>query len=919
MNPLQRLNQAGQSVWYDNVRRGLIANGELKRMIDAGEITGVTSNPTIFEKAIGGSSDYDSALMPLVEAHRSATEIYEALAIEDIRSVADLLRPVYDRTEARDGYVSIEVSPKLAHDAAATFADAKRLFAAIGRPNVMIKIPGTGEGIVAFENTIAEGINVNVTLLFSVENYEQVARAYTRGLQRRLDMGLPIDRVASVASFFISRVDSAVDGALEQRMRMGEHSVRGLTGMAAIANAKRVYQHFKEIFSEPWFAPLAAKGAQVQRPLWASTGTKNPMYSDVVYVDRLIGPNTVNTMPPQTVDAARDHATVEQTLERDVEDAYAALARLDEAGIDLAAITRKLQDDGLVAFEASFDSLIAAVERKREALLMGSIEHFSANVTPPTPAPGLVERIWSKDGSAWSDDPAAQAHIPTALGWLHTAEQTSEQIDMIESIAAEAREAGVRDVFLLGMGGSSLCPEVLRQTFGSDPHGSAPGSPRLTVLDTTHPDQIAEAERNIDLAKTWFVVSSKSGGTLETACLFDYFYARCQELDGDKAGRHFVVLTDPGTNAEKNAMARKVRRIVATPADVGGRYSALTPFGIVPAALLGIDVRELLDRAHTMMHACAACVPADENPGLWLGLQMGSLGIQGRDKVTIVVPPALSSMGLWVEQLIAESTGKEGKGLTPIADEPIGPPSAYGDDRVFVYTTVKSHPAPELDAKMDALEAAGQPVIRIGMADLLDIGGEFFRWEFATAVAGTVLRINAFDQPNVQESKDNTVAVLADWDKTGALPVVPSASPSDVAALIDGARPGDYVAIMAYVPIDAASDARLSAIRTAIRDRLKVAATVGYGPRFLHSTGQLHKGGPNTGVFVQIVDSPRGDLAIAGHKYSFATLIRAQGLGDYQSLETHGRRVVRIDLGADVAGGLDRLAAAVGAGMPTRG
>jgi hypothetical protein len=478
----------------------------------------------------------------------------------------------------------------------------------------------------------------------------------------------------------------------------------------------------------------------------------------------------------------------------------------------------------------------------------------------------------------------------------------------------EVREAGFSDVFLLGMGGSSLCPEVLRRTFDS-----APGFPALTVLDTTHPDAIIQARRDVDLAGTLFLVSSKSGGTIETMSLYRYFFAAVAAARGERAGENFIALTDPGTSLERLARERDFRRVVPTPADVGGRYSALTPFGLVPAALMGLDIVDLLDRARAMMQLCASGRSDDQNPGLALGLRLGELALQGRDKVTLVMSPAISSLGLWVEQLLAESTGKEGKGLVPVAEEPLGPPTAYGDDRVFVYSRVGSAPDEELDGAIDDLEAAGQPVIRLNLREPYDLGAEFFRWEFATAVAGAVLRINAFDQPNVQESKDNTSAVLADYERQGVLIGAEVASDEALGALLRQVSSGDYVALMAYLPQSVETDAALREVRTTIRAGRRVATTVGYGPRFLHSTGQLHKGGPASGVFVQIVAEPRQDLEIPGQRYSFGTLIRAQALGDLRSLAAHGRRAVRVDLGDEVAGGLARLRRVVEEGLASTG
>lgn len=521
----------------------------------------------------------------------------------------------------------------------------------------------------------------------------------------------------------------------------------------------------------------------------------------------------------------------------------------------------------------------------------------------------LAERIWRKEGAAWTDDPGAQRMIPTALGWLDLPARLEAEVGELETLAAEVRQAGFTHVFLLGMGGSSLCPEVLRQTFGS-----AAGSPRLTVLDTTHPEAIQRAEEGVDLARTLFLVSSKSGGTIETLSLFRYFYGRLQALTGEQAGAHFIALTDPGTSLERLARERGFRRIVPTPPDVGGRYSALTPFGLLPGALIGLDIRTLGRRAQAMARACQAPREAD-NPGLQLGLLLGRQALAGRDKVTLLVPPAIASFGLWVEQLLAESTGKDGKGLVPVADEPPGPPPVYGDDRVFVYQPVESAPDPELERAVAALEGAGQPVVRLPLRDPLDLGAEFFRWEFATATAGTVLRINAFDQPNVQESKDRTEAVLAAYQRDGALPSAAAAAPEQLVPFLRQARPGDYLALMAYLPPSAETDAALRAIRTHVRDQLRIATTVGYGPRFLHSTGQLHKGGPASGLFVQLVARPRCDLEIPGQPYTFGTLLQAQALGDLQALTARGRRVLRLDLGDDVAGGLAALERLVAAGL----
>ncbi|NOZ27007.1 MAG: bifunctional transaldolase/phosoglucose isomerase [Chloroflexi bacterium] len=931
-NPLRRLRELGQSVWYDNIQRGLITSGELKRLIEEDGILGVTSNPTIFQRAIADSADYDEALKELALAGRSTLEIYEALAIEDIRMAADLLRPVYQQTDGRDGYVSLEVSPDLAHDTERTVTEARRLFAAIDRPNVMIKVPATPAGIPAIEQLIADGININVTLIFSLDAYEQAANAYIAGLERRAEAGLPLDAVASVASVFVSRVDTAVDGWLNERLQKTSDpderaQIEALLGKAAIANAKIIYRHFQKLFGADRFQALRERGARVQRPLWASTSTKNPQYRDVMYVEELIGPDTVNTMPPATIQAFKDHGVVRLTVTEGVDEAEEILAALGRLGVDLDAVMQRLLDDGVRAFADSYHALLECVEARRQAFLVqrDCSWHAALGALEPTvqarlegmARTGVVARIWAKDASLWKDDPKHQEVIRNRLGWLDIAERMQGHVDELRALAQEVWSEGFRHVVLLGMGGSSLCVEVFRQVYGPQPE-----APRLWVLDTTHPDVIRKLEEQIDLAHTLFIVASKSGTTTEARSFEAHFFERVKEVRGEEAGRQFIAITDPGTPLMVAARDLGFRRVILNPPDIGGRYSGLSYFGQAPAALAGIDIARVLDQAGAMTRACKPCVPVRENPGAWLGAIMGEAALSGRDKLTILVPPQLASFGLWAEQLLAESTGKEGKGIVPIAGEEVGPPEVYGDDRLFVYLSLAG--TSDLDARVAALEAAGHPVVRLRMPDISWIGAEFYRWEMATAVAGAILGINPFDEPNVAESKKNTRDALDRYIAEGRLPEEEPALAADGVALygegIQGdsweealrahlrqAQPGEYVAFMAYLDSTGPYEEVLQAIRLRVRDALRVATTLGYGPRFLHSTGQLHKGGPNSGVFVQITDDPAEDFRIPGQPYTFGTLIAAQALGDLQSLQAHGRRVIRLHLGRDTAGGLERI------------
>ncbi len=946
-NRLVEVMRLGQSIWYDNIRRAMLDTGDLQKKIEEDDLRGVTSNPTIFEKAITGSTDYDEQMRALVQQGAGVNDIYEALVLDDIGRGADILRPVYDKTDGLDGYISLEVNPRLAYDTRGTIEEADRLFNRLGRRNVMIKIPAAQEGLPAIEESIYRGININVTMIFSLENYEQVAEAFIRGLERRDAEGKPVDHIASVASFFVSRVDTAIDSDLEYRARHAQSederaALEALTGKAAIANTKLAYQKFKEIFYGERFSKLKAKGAQVQRCLWASTGTKNPKYPDTYYVDTLIGPETVNTVPPQTYTAFRDHGTAAQTLEADLDESRDALGKLADLGISLEEVTEKLQRDGLTAFVGSFDTLVESIEAKRDALISGIHGRLTASLGKYGDAVSaaikeaekgdVLRHIWRKDAALWKDDEAHQKIIKNSLGWLTVPDVMIGVEDDLIAFADRIRGARhFKHVMLCGMGGSSLCPEVFRQTFGPQEN-----YPELLVLDSTDPDVLADFQGRIDLAQTLFIIASKSGTTTEPLAFYKYWYDQVGRVK-ENPGENFVAITDPGTLMEQMATRDHFKRVFLNPADIGGRYSALSYFGVVPAALMGLDIEKLLDRAERVMHACSQVVPAGDNPGARLGAILGECAKSGRDKLTIVADPKVSALGLWIEQLIAESTGKEGKGIVPIAGEPLAAPSAYGDDRLFVSIAVGKLDG-DTEVKLKALEAAGHPVVYRTLTDLYDLGEEFFLWEIATAFAGWRLGINPFDQPNVQESKDATRELLDKFEKEGKLqeqtPVVsdgtltvyaddsrhehlPPASVADaLRAHLSQVKAGDYIALLCYVEETPDIEAALQTSRTSLRDATRCATTTGYGPRFLHSTGQLHKGGPDTGVFLQLTAPDKTDLPIPGHTYTFSVLKQAQARGDFRSLATRNRRAVRVDLGSDTLAGLRRLQELVGEVVP---
>lgn len=934
-NPLRDLHRFGVSVWYDFVSRGLISSGELQRLIDEDGVRGVTSNPTIFEKAIGGSSDYDEAIRRHARPGQAPLDLFVALAAEDISAACDAFRPLYEESKGGDGFVSLEVPPNLAHDAVGTVAEAKRLWALLSRPNLMIKVPGTVEGLRAFEDLTAEGISVNVTLLFSVERYAGVVEAYLKGLERRAAAGKDLSKIASVASFFVSRVDSAIDAVLEKRP---EPEAKALLGKAAIANAKIAYQHGKKAFASTRFTALAAKGARAQRLLWASTGTKNPNYSDTLYVSELIGPDVVNTMPPATVDAYRDHGASRPSLEEHVDEARAQWDALPRYGVDLKAVLVKLEDDGVKSFAKSFETLMGELAAKR-ALLEAENAAVDAGLAE-LESKRFAERLWAKDASVWKSDPNHQKLIKHALGWLTAPDASAAGLGPVRSFADEIQAEGFKHVVVLGMGGSSLCVETLRRVLPL-----AAGRPRLHVLDSTHPDNVLALERELDLERSLFIVASKSGSTMEPNCYMDYFWDLVARRPGAKPGRQFVAITDPGTSLEKLSRERSFRKTFLNPNDVGGRFSALTLFGLVPAALGGADAAGLLDRARAAAKACSPQTPTRDNPGLRLGAALGRHAKEGRDKLTLVLDPRLEALGLWIEQLIAESTGKEGRGILPVVGEPLGAPADYGRDRLFVRVSLKGHADVVVDKKLAALEQAGQPVVRLELSDALDLGAQFFLWEVATAAAGYFLGLDPFDQPDVQAAKDRTKELLSGLSG-GALPAEKAAlRAGGLAAFADDAliaglktgpgqdrplrevldahlarvAPGDYVCVLAYLAETDDARRTLEDVRRFVRARTTAPVTVSWGPRYLHSTGQLYKGGSKKGVFLFLGDSEKTRLPVPGRDFTFGTLIRAQIRGDAAATLAAGRRVLRLDLGERPQDGLRAVANALsGAAAPAQ-
>jgi len=918
MKSYEKIHQLGQSLWYDNIQRRMLRNGDMAEMINRGEIYGVTSNPSIFQNAIAKSNDYDSGLKPMAYAGWSSADIFWELAVEDIRATADLLQPVYRQTSGEDGYVSLEVNPNLAHDAEGTYAEAVKLWNRVNRENLMIKIPATKEGVGAIRKAIAAGLNINVTLIFSLERYQEVMEAYIAGLEDRLAAKQPLENIASVASFFVSRVDSKVDSALQKIIDAGEPDAtdaKALLGKIAIANGKLAYELFKKTFTTTRFEKLQEAGAKVQRPLWASTSTKNPNYRDVIYVEELIGPDSVNTVPPQTLAAFSDHGKADLTIEKGLTEAKTDMLALKNLGISIEKVTEDLEAEGVKAFIDAFATLMAAIDEKASKAVteLGCLEKEIRSEAKQLEQMDVVKRMFDIDPTLWTSDPAGQAEIKKRCNWLFAPWEKVTELDEIKALRKHCQNSGITHVLLLGMGGSSLAPEVMRLINGVTELDGIPGLD-LAILDSTDPGQVKAALDRSPVEKTLYIVSSKSGGTAEVNAYSDFFWAKCEEKFGKKAGEHFIAITDPGTALEKSATEKGYWHIFKGDPMVGGRNSALTMFGLVPAALIGMDVEKLLASAKDLADQSVPEVPFGANPGAMLGAIMGAAWKAVKDKLTILTDPAWESFGAWMEQLIAESSGKAGKGIVPLAKEPLQSVKEYSQDRIFVYLRSDG----SQDGLVSDLSAAKVPAITFDVKTAYDLGAQFYLWEVATALACISLGVNSFDQPDVQDNKTRTVNKIAAYRESGKLSEkAPAFSVGPVQIYLGegvnvkaGAsvfetvenylkavvKDGDYIAINAYIPRNESNEELLTNFRAKVLAEFKKATTLGFGPRFLHSTGQLHKGGADNGVFIQITADPIEDIEIPTEAISFGTLVRAQAIGDFEALEARGRRVIRIHL-----------------------
>jgi transaldolase/glucose-6-phosphate isomerase len=866
MRPIDQLKQIPQSLWLDYIRRGILTSGTLKRYLNDFNILGLTSNPTIFDHAITESSDYDAAIERYDPfSGQSIEELFFSMAVADLREAADCFRSTYEQRRGTDGFVSLEVAPRLADDAPGTITQAEWLWHEVDRPNLLVKVPGTKAGLHALEELIVKGINVNVTLLFSTAQYREAALSYWTALEKRLEQGLPL-KIASVASLFISRWD----------VYAVAHEARLERNQLGLAVARQAYAVYEKLHRSTRWKRLSEAGAMPQRLLWASTGAKDPAVSATYYVDRLLAPNSINTVPEATLMAFATTGQPQPFLSLDA--AETTLNQARSLGIDLEEWGRALQLEGQQAFVRSFDELTERLRQKTQQLgrprfisslprYEGPLETALSEKIASLDNEKLTERLWKRDYRVWQPHPE---EIVNRMGWLDTPRYMQDQVTRLEHFVAELVSSGIREILWCGMGGSSLFARVVEQAWPT-PHGV-----RIEVLDTSHPVTLKRVLDRYQPKKSLVVIASKSGKTLETRSQLELFWSR------DPSGSHYLAITDPGTELEKLALSRGFRALFRNDPTIGGRYSALSYFGLVALAFKGVPLKAWLHSAEAMATACAPCVPAMENPGLVLGTILGLEAQAGRDKCTLILPPALSRFGGWLEQLLAESTGKRNHGIIPIHGESLTQARNYGQDRLFVSLDTISE-------GWKILDQADQAQVVMPELKPERLGAEVFRWEFATAIAGHLLSLNPFDQPDVESAKQAAGKRLRDKSRGGP----PLDSP---ATALETLHPGDYLAFQAYIDLDSPLRPRLEALRLRLRDRYQVATQLEFGPRYLHSTGQLHKGGPQSGVFIQFLDDFKENLPIPGQPFGFGELIRAQADGDYEALKTRGRRVFRVRL-----------------------
>ena len=917
INRIEALRDIGQSVWLDQANRCQLKNGELVKMIEKGQVSGLIMNSGNMCSAILNSDDYASALVPMMLAGWNCRKIFDKLLVDDVRSAAGIFKDLYISSGGKEGYVTLTLDPELSHNIEKTVSETKRIWTAVNRPNILIGIPATEEGLEAAKQLVTEGININFTMIVSEKSYSGAVDAYLSGLETRLKEGKPIDKIYSTASVDVAEIDHIVNKFLDQAVDPVDPdkstATRGLKMKAALIICRRIFNLFLETNQSGRMQNLIAEGAEIQHLLWSSLCHKEPSFKDTYYTDSLIAENTILSVHPKLMDAVIDHGQIIPSLRVPHEEDNQIIEEFEKLGIHFESLTERVQEEIMESYKSAFESMLKELDKKSDrvkkslgCLYTPVFENFKK-----LEEDSIIQRIFAKDPTVWTFDTQAYPEIRNRLGWLDAHQNIAKSIDEYKSIAAGLKKDGIHKILLMGMGGSSLAPEVMALTFKNN-DGMA-----LEIIDSTDPVQVLAADASHPPKETVYIVSSKSGGTAEVQAFLDYFFERAKTELADQAGSHFIAITDPGTQLERKAKEMGFRNIILADPSIGGRFSALSAFGVFPAVLMGINPETIIEQATRMAKICAPSNSVGCNEGAALGVYMGTAALNGRDKFTILTDPEFSAFGSWLEQLIAESTGKMGKGIVPIDIEPKLAPSEYAEDRAFVYVETSGT---QTDF-VNELIAAGQPVLTIKLNDLNELFAEFYRWEIAVAVACSLLGVNAFDQPNVQDSKNRTVAKITEYKEKGQLTDFPACWEKDglsvyfntdipdlkqaddikhlIKAFIRQAIKGkDYIAINAYLPRNEKMAADLQNVRAWILKETQCATTLGFGPRFQHSTGQLHKGGANNGLFIQLIADAPQDIEIPNEGITFSILEKAQALGDFEALLAKERRAIRINLGS---------------------
>ena len=909
--------------WLNYLRRSFIDSGEMGQMIVDG-ICGLTVNLSVLAQAVTCSADYDRALELLIAEGVPFDVLPRALLTDDIQRAATILNPVYERSQRLNGYISLPIDPALAHDTVGTVATVRHLLADINYPNVMVEIPATPGGIAAIKELTRDGVCTNATLIFTLETYEAVAQAYLEGLAEYMDSHSVWRRwPTAVATIAIGPLDGLVDSWLmEQRLtdRQGE---------AGVALARLVYESHRSLLGGSQWQKLSKKGGLPQRPLWADLVPRNFQLPDDYYLNAMAAPGTVSSLEPVLWNTIRDSSRSLQTQVQGSQEARTHLQTLTRLGLDLAATERQLQAEGLARLGQAFKMVRQSVRQKREQLeddWRRMTWHLGEGETAVTQQltqlcnNRIMCRIWNHDHTVWQTSPD---QIGRQLGWLHLMPVMRDHIKRLQTMTQTLVKEGYTHALLLGMGGSGLAPQLFAYTFTQAALPPRPGLPpppqlHLDVLVNADPVTILNQAKRIDPARTLFVVVSKSGRTVETMAAFNYFYNRVQTAVGTaEAGRHFVAVTDPDSPLVALASDLYFRDTFYNPLHIPGRYAALTFTGLIPAALAGVNLETLLDRAQGM--ACNGqscnCPLEGDNVAAQLGTALGTLAQAGRDKLTFITNPVLAGFADWVEQLLAESLGKDGCGIVPVVGEPLGEPAVYGRDRAFVHLRLDGDDSQ--DTAVQNLIDAGFPVIILHWRDLQDVGGQFFLWQMATAVAAHHLSVNPFSQPQFDAYKSEIQRIVTDAQENGEIFVpdddLTTGTWAALQKFLAQAHPGDYVAVQAFTPRTSTIDHALQSLRAAVRDQTGLATIVGYGPRCLHTTGQMLLSDRGNGLVIQLLANVVLDVLIpdkVGEKaagLTFGTLKELQALTMSHLLRHDRRRVLRCHLGADAAIGLQSL------------